>query len=69
MRQGERLTAGVVWTAMVLATLLLGAAHLPQAAALGGGLLASLVALVLLPTASAGWPSAGCTGSGGSSPP
>jgi hypothetical protein len=45
------------------------AAHLPQAAALGGGLPASLVAFVLLPTASAGWPSAGCTGSGGSSPP
>lgn len=48
LRQGERPAAGVVWTAMVLATLLFGAVHLPQAAALGGGLPASLVAYVLL---------------------
>jgi hypothetical protein len=48
LRQGERPAAGVLWTAMVLATLLFGAVHLPQAAALGGGLPASLVAFVLL---------------------
>jgi membrane protease YdiL (CAAX protease family) len=47
LRQGDR-PAGVVWTAMVLATLLFGVVHLPQAAALGGGLPASLVASVLL---------------------
>ena len=48
LRQGDRPTTGVVWTAMVLATLLFGAVHLPHAAALGGGLPASLKAFVLL---------------------
>ena len=48
LRQGERPAAWVVWTAMVLATLLFGAAHLPQTAALAGSLPASLVAFVLL---------------------
>lgn len=48
LRQGERPAAGVVWSAMVLATLLFGVVHLPQAAALGGALPASLVAFVLL---------------------
>jgi membrane protease YdiL (CAAX protease family) len=38
----------VVWIAMVLATLLFGAVHLPQAAELGGALPASVVAYVLL---------------------
>ena len=35
LRQGDRPAAGVVWTGMVLATLLFGVVHLPQAAALG----------------------------------
>jgi membrane protease YdiL (CAAX protease family) len=48
LRQGGRPAAGVVWTAMVLATLLFGAVHLPQAAEFGGALPASLVAYVLL---------------------
>ncbi|MDQ3795842.1 MAG: CPBP family glutamic-type intramembrane protease, partial [Actinomycetota bacterium] len=48
LRQGDRPAAGVVWTAMVLATLSFGVVHLPQAAALGGGLPACLVASVLL---------------------
>jgi membrane protease YdiL (CAAX protease family) len=48
LRQGDRPAAGVVWTAMVLATLSFGVVHLPQAAALGGGLPASLVASILL---------------------
>jgi membrane protease YdiL (CAAX protease family) len=47
-RQGERPAAGVVWTSMVLATLLFGIVHLPQAAAIGGALPASLVAYTLL---------------------
>ena len=48
LRHGERPAAGVVWIAMVLATLLFGALHLPQAAELEGTLPASLVAYVLL---------------------
>lgn len=46
--QGERPASGVVWTAMVLVALLFGAIHLPQAAAIGGSLPASVVAFVLL---------------------
>ena len=48
LRQGERPAARVVWAAIALAALLFGAVHLPQAAALGGGLSATLVASVLL---------------------
>ncbi len=49
LRQGNRPGAGVVWTAMVVATLLFGSVHLPQTAELlGGGLPASLVAYTLL---------------------
>src|SRR3712207_2694228 len=49
LRQGNRPGAGVVWTAMVVATLLFGSVHLPQAAELlGGSLPASLVAYTLL---------------------
>lgn len=48
LRQGDRPSAAVTWTAIVLTTLLFGAIHLPQAAALGGGLPAVLVAYVLL---------------------
>ena len=48
LRQGERPAAWIIWTAMALATLLFGAMHLPQAAALGGGLHAPLVAAALL---------------------
>lgn len=48
LRQGRCPAPWVVWTAMALATLLFGAVHLPQAAALGGGLPASLVAYTLL---------------------
>jgi hypothetical protein len=54
LRQGERPAAGVVWTAMVLATLLFGVVHLPQAAEIGGGLPASLVAYVMLGNALGG---------------
>lgn len=43
----ERPAAWVVWVSIVLATLLFGAMHLPQAAALGEGLTGALVALVL----------------------
>jgi membrane protease YdiL (CAAX protease family) len=38
----------VVWTAIVFVALLFGAGHLPQAAALGAGLPASLVGYALL---------------------
>jgi len=48
LHQGHRPSARVVWTAMVLATLLFGTAHLPQAAEFGGGLPAVLVAYTLL---------------------
>jgi membrane protease YdiL (CAAX protease family) len=48
LRQGRRPALWVLWTAMVLATLLFGAFHLPQAAEFGGGLPASLVAYTLL---------------------
>lgn len=47
-RQGERPAAGIVWTSIVAVALLFGAVHLPQAAAIGGGLPASLVAYILL---------------------
>jgi membrane protease YdiL (CAAX protease family) len=46
--QGDRPAAGMVWTAIVLATLLFGVIHLPQAAALAGGLPAALVTYVLV---------------------
>ncbi len=48
LRQGGRPAPWVVWTAMALATLLFGVMHLPQAAEIGGGLPASLVAYTLL---------------------
>jgi len=54
LRQGERPAGWVVWTAILLATLLFGALHLPQAAAIGGELTAVLVALVLLGNGLAG---------------
>lgn len=48
LRQGGQPSTAVVWTAIVPVALLFGAIHLPQAAAIGGGLTASLVAFVLL---------------------
>jgi hypothetical protein len=43
-----RPSAGIVWSSIVLATLLFGAVHLPQAAMLGQGLTAAVVATTLL---------------------
>ena len=48
LRQEELPAVGVVWTAILLATLLFGALHLPQAAVLAEGLTGAVVAVVLL---------------------
>jgi membrane protease YdiL (CAAX protease family) len=53
-RQGGRPAPGVIWTAIALVALLFAAVHLPQIAALAGGLPAPLVAFVLLTTGSGG---------------